>query len=399
MSDEKKLQILYTGIGRERQFYLDGLVSALENLASNRPVIEINNAFRLSRGLSFSLWKLIDLLYRLGNQRGLAGMISRQICGRPDSLDLNPLTKALTGNIRHFYRDKAEPVVITEPLLVSPLASVSDVIYLHGNIAVPPQSIPRVASLILVPVDEARDRLVRSGIPDQVIRVTGLCIEQALVESLGIDFTKRLARIREKEKLVGAFYCSDTEPAVQVKNLTSLLNSLDISNQRGIVFCKAGGRLEKALMNSLSVRRFVPGKREERFHEAIAKSHILAVIYNDRKQIDSFTTDLFRYFDYLVSPANERSSWAAGLGIPMFIMNSLAGPSEKSNRNFLLRQGLAVDIGENNNIASFSNLLEEYRDSGKLLDLAASGYNKLPITGFKLAAEYIAEFFERTSRQ
>jgi len=399
MDNEKVLDVIYTEIGRGHPFYLDGTANALKGKYSDHIKPNFNNVFELSHGMPFRLWRMIDILYRHGSQGGIRGALYGLIRRGNSPAGKSPMTSFLSRDIRRFVRKRNNPVLVAHPLLVPMLSDPTEVIYQHGEIAAPGFAMVKDASMVLVPLGETRDRFIASGIPGERIHVTGLCIEPELADDAGIDFIKRQARTKDKSFLVGAFYSSGAEPKKHIEKITAALESLDNAGQKAVVFCTAGGRLEKEIMNRLEARRFVPGKREERFHEAIAKSNILAVVYNDRKQIDEYTADLFHYYDYLAAPSHERSNWALGLGLPMFVLHPVIGPFSPLNRDFLSAKGVAEEIKDLRQAGRFANILNDLRSSGRLLEMSANGYDKYDLRGFERSADFIDDYLERTLRQ
>jgi len=396
MRTKKTLDIIYTEIGRGHPFYLDGTVDALRENYSANIDLNIDNVFKMSKGIPFRLWRLVDNLYRRGSQGGIPGIVYKLIRSRKGPANRGLIEAIMARDIRQSVHKRKETVLTAHPFLAAMLSDLTEVIYQHAEIAAPAYAMIRDASLVLVPLEETRDRFTAAGVPGENIHVTGLCIEPRLIDALGVNIVKRQTRIKERDTLVGAFYSSGAEPKEHLRKIIAALTSLDKAGQKGVVFCTAGGTLEKAIMNKLKARRFVPGKKEERFHEAIAGSNILAVIHNERKQIDEYTAELFRYYDYIVAPSHERSNWAVGLGLPMFILHPLIGPFSPLNRDFLIKEKVAAEILTLQDAGAFAELLEKLRASGELLKMSANGYNRYDLNGFARSAELIDEFLERT---
>ncbi len=399
MDRDKTLDVIYTEIGRGHPFYLDGTVDALKKKFADHVELNISNVFELSHGWPFRLWRLIEFLYRRGSQGGISGALYGLIRGGDSPAGKNPISSILARDIRRYVRRRENPILVAHPLLVPVLSDLTEVIYQHGEIAAPGYAMVKDARLILVPTDETRDRFIAGGIPGERIHVTGLCVEPKLVEDIGIDGIKRQARIKDKEILVGAFYSSGAEPRRHVEKIIAALKSLDNSGQKAVVFCPAAGKLEKEIMSRLDARRFVPGKKEERFHEAIARTNILAIVHNDRRQIDEYTAALFHYYDYFVAPSHERSNWALGLGLPMFILHPTIGPFSPLNRDYLIARNVAEEVKDLGKADDFATILRDLRTSGKLLEMSRNGFENRDIKGFERSADFIDDYLERTLRQ
>ena len=116
-----------------------------------------------------------------------------------------------------------------------------------------------------------------------------------------------------------------------------MLLSLDKNHQKGIVFCKAGGRLEKTVRNKISAKTIDPSDAKDDLKKHFEISNILIVLYTNREEENRATETLFENFDYFVSPSHERTNWALGLGLPMFLLHPLIGPFSPINREILIK--------------------------------------------------------------
>jgi len=95
------------------------------------------------------------------------------------------------------------------------------------------------------------------------------------------------------------------------------------------------------------------------------------------------TARIFGNVDYFVGPSHERSNWAMGLGIPMFILHPLIGPYSPINRDILVKRGVADEIKSNAEAANFSDRLVHLIETNGLVDMARLGFNKIQINGFQ----------------
>lgn len=392
MPDKKKIHVLYSEIGRSRPFCLDGTIEALQGGYGDRVEINASNVFRLSQGISFRGWRSID---RADLKSGGPGIFLGTLYNESRPFRKNFFTRLLMRDIRSYYRHNPEAVLTAHPLLAQALSDATDVIYLHGDSAVLSGAVINRASLFLVPTESAARRYIESGIPEKRVRIVGLFIGKALISDHGVDIAKREARISDKETLVGAFYTARCETSGHIEKVLKMLESLDRDSQRGVVFCRAGGAMERSLMKNLDCRRYVPGKKEERFHEAVKKNNILIVIYNERKQLDNYFTEMFKYLDYLVAPPLELTDWSLGMGVPFFVLNPPIGPYAESNRKLLLESGTATEIDSIEKAGDFSAFLGRLRESGKLLEMSRNGYGKYGIDGFAESAKAVIDYLEK----
>jgi len=390
MKPRQRLNVLYTDIGRGHPFYLDGLVSCLRAGYAGSIELEITSVMSVSGGLSLKLWRTVRSLYRAGSQGGLKSALYTMLRGKNRPRRGGLITGLLGRDLVRYIHEHRHPTVVAHPLLVPLLAESVPVYYMHGEIAAPEAAAAEGASRVYVPLDETARCLVAYGLKPESMVLTGLCIEPALADRAAVMVTKRINRLQHHDRLVGAFYSSGAEPAPHLAKMLAALDSLERAGQKAIVFCPAGGRLEAALLDRINVRRFKAGVPGESFIDAIRDTNILTVIYSDRKQLDSSTASLFKYFDYLVAPSHERSNWAAGLGLPMFITGPSIGPFSPLNREFLLRQEVAVDLDTDEKAGTLAGILADMLDSGKLAAMARNGTGGYAIDGFSRAASDLA---------
>ena len=93
--------------------------------------------------------------------------------------------------------------------------------------------------------------------------------------------------------------------------------------------------------------------------------------------------------DVLVSPPHERSTWAAGLGLPIFLVGPDIGPFAPLNRAVLFRKEVAAEI-DGERADRFPELVAELRRRGRLLEMSRNGWGA-PIDGFACAAQMLCE--------
>ena len=391
MSSGPILNVIYTNIGRGHPFYLDGIIHILSTNYKDRIKLNIHDVFSLSSGLSLRLWKLVRYMYRKGSQGGVVGRVYEQLRrgGKTDSYGL--IEKQLARGIRSFLKDNPYPTLVAHPVLVPMISDLVPVFYQHGEIAVPPQAAVTKAKRVYVPLNESRDIMLSFGCPQSKMCVTGLCVESDLAIDSTTMFEKRLHRIENKDFLVGGLFSSGAEPVGHVEKIVAAARSLSSAGHGAVIFCKAGGILEHALIDFPGISRFKPEDRKISFKDAIRKNHILVTLFSGRKQEHDAAIRLFKYLDFVISPSHERSHWAAGLGVPFFILHPIIGPFSPLNREFLMKLGVALDISDISGANDFGVLLNELISAGKLTEMAQNGFNKFDVNGFSFITSDIVD--------
>lgn len=206
--------ILYTNIGRGHPSYVDGIESALprERIASSSDV------FAHSEGISGLLWRLAAQMYRRDSSSGGGRAYSAiRKLGRAGK---ESVPQVLMGSaLRRRFLPAERPLVVAHPLLVSMLKEHPALIYQHGEAVVPEDAVVTGARLTLLPTEEAARPFREAGVPDERIRITGLCIERPLVTLAERYRQARLARLTGDTPLTLVAFSSGAEPRAHVEQL------------------------------------------------------------------------------------------------------------------------------------------------------------------------------------
>ena len=390
MVQKLTLNIIYTNIGRGHPHYLDGIVEKLQSSHAGEINLKITDVFAVSAGISRRLWEMVRFFYRVGSQGGLAGSVYGRVRGRQNNVHYGRMKKFLARDVRQYIRSNRYPTLVSHPILVDMIADLVPVFYQHGEIAVPDEAVVGGAKLIFLPVTECKRIFVRKGIPESDLVVSGLCIENDLVKIAGESFEQRITRLQSGESLTGGFFSSGAEPKEHIKKILMIVASLHKSGRRGIVFCRENGKLKKALLDRFDISFFGVGDDSRELRKILAKDKIAAAVFTDRRKENILTANYFDCLDYLVAPSHERTNWAVGLGIPMFILHPIIGTFSPLNRAFMLQKAVAVDIENDAKAADFQALLEGLIRSGHLADMAQRGMGKCDVRGFEVISEKLA---------
>jgi len=117
------------------------------------------------------------------------------------------------------------------------------------------------------------------------------------------------------------------------------------------------------------------------------------VMFNSRREESILTARLFPWFDYFVAPSHERTNWALGLGLPMFIIGPEIGSFAPLNRDLLLAAGVAQRLEAPTPARSFGERLRALRDDGSLMRMTRAGWDRQPINGFEKIAKLLVGRF------
>jgi hypothetical protein len=386
MGHKVVLNVLYTNIGRGHPYYLDGVVESLRSEFADRIEPTVTDVFATSDGFSLALWKTVRFMYRAGSQGGLIGKLYEFVRRGRGAGSRGSVEKCLARGLRRFVGRNPHPTLVAHPILVPMISDLVPVYYQHGEIAVPDEAIVSGARKVFVPLAQCRERFSRKNHFDGELVVSGLCIENRMKERAEVYFGQRVARLKSDEPLTGAFFSSGAEPRTHIDGIILAVRSLTESRQGAIVFCKEGGRLASRI-GSLSVVRVTESNE---LKECLQRGKIAVVVFQSRREENELTARYFQHFDYFVAPSHERTNWAVGLGIPMFVLHPIIGTFSPLNHEFLLGHRVAVDIDSDDKARNFAAMLRGLREEGKLLAMAQNGFGKYRIDGFKAVSKVIA---------
>lgn len=383
-----KLRIIYTNIGRGHPYYLDGIIEVMNRQGQISLVHSETDVFELSSGLSLWCWRLVEWLYKNGSPDSLVGRLYRQLRRKNNYDNPSLMLKLLGRDIKRQLYSNEKPLLVAHPILVAILKGRKNVFYQHGEVIAPDESIAFVADYVFVPTEEVASRFIAKGCRKDQVIVTGLCIEPALVVQNEDAFKKRQMRLNSNEPLTGAFFSSGAEPEIHLKRLVMMATSAAKANYRIIIFAKAGGKFEQAIMHIFSPdENIITIDSSEAIPYDLPK--VMIVKYRNRREENIFTARLFSSFDYFVAPSHERTNWALGLGLPMFIVDPPIGPFAPLNRSILINHAVGYPVESIEKAAEFGQLVDNLRQSSTLNKMLENGYHKYEIDGF----EKITDFF------
>jgi hypothetical protein len=388
-----RINFLYTNIGRGHPFYLDGILEALVRRGNVRLVRGESDVFEESRGLSRFVWQAVRWMYRKGSSPGIVAAVYKKIRSRADYNRPGAILRLMGRDLRRRFSLDPNPIVVAHPTLVAILKGRQGLIYQHGELVTPAEAVVEGASKVLVPTNETASSFIDSKYESRDVIVTGLCIELSLVKQAGDAFTARLKRIGGDNPLVGAFFSSGAEPRQHIEKLVRVAASVTTYRGKVILFAQRDGAfIQKATEHFLSAGieftcidsyQFIPADLPP----------MLIVQYASRREENGFTAHLFPTFDYFVAPSHERTNWALGLGLPMFVIGPQVGPFAPLNRELLVHAGVAEQINSNSAADTFGERLNHMRAGGKLDEMAKAGWGKYRIDGFDKIAEFLINNF------
>jgi len=388
-----RINFLYTNIGRGHPFYLDGILEALVRRGNIRLVRGESDVFEVSRGLSRLAWQAARWMYRKGSSPGIVAAVYKKLRSHADYNRPGVVLRLMGRDLRRMFSLDLNPVVVAHPTIVAILKGRQGLIYQHGEMVTPAEAVVAGASKVLVPTDEAAAPFIESGYDSRDVMVSGLCIEPSLVRQSGDALAVRLKRIGGDDPLVGAFFSSGAEPRRHIDKLVRAAASAVTHGGKVILFAQRDGVFVREAAKRLLSRGIEFASVDSHQFLPADLPPALIVQYASRREENGFTAQLFPMFDYLVAPSHERTNWALGLGLPMFVVGPQIGPFAPLNRELLVHAGVAERIDSNSAADAFGVRLGHLRASSKLAEMAKAGGGKYRIDGFDNIAEFLINNF------
>jgi hypothetical protein len=381
-----RIRLLCTDIGRGHPFYLDGLRSHLASAELPNLLLESHRVTDLCSAAGGLAWRGIRFLYERGSSPGLWSAFYNRLREESDYNRDRPALKLLQASWDRRVRDHpAGPIVVSHHLLVAALRPHPLIWYQHGESVVPSEAVVRGAFRVLVPTEETASRFAGKFYRSDQVLVTGLCIEPELVAQADRAYRHRLERFSRAAPLTGAFFSSGAEPAQHVRTLAVAARSVVASGGRAFVVARRGGRLEAAVRHACTSFGELPARQPT--EGPGDPPSLVLVSFNSRGDLDRLTAAYYGQFDYCLAPAHERTNWALGLGLPLFIVGPDIGPFAPLNRALLLGRGVAMALEETG--GALGKTLDRLRGDGSLAEMATRGHGAYPIHGFSQAVRLL----------
>lgn len=380
-----RLNFLYANIGRGHPYYLDGIV---ECLPADR-VGSVTDVFAATSGLARSAWSLARSVYHAAGRGRAYSAFYNRLRARGD-YNRGGLVLGVIGRpLRRLYVEDPTPLVVAHPILAAILSDKPALFYQHGEIAAPRESWVRGRHRVLVPLSQTADAFLAEGFASESLFVSGLCIEPGLVRQAEDAFNARLDRLAGSGPLCGAFFSSGAEPREHVASLAIAAASAVAAGGRALVFARRGRALAARLSGVFAERRMDLEQVESADGLAAGAPQAVLCLYGGRRELNQLTERLFRSVDYFVAPSHERTNWALGLGLPMFVVDPPLGSFSPLNREFLLANRVARAVDNQRAAASFGQTLGKLHEAGELRAMAEAGWGRFETRGFFNIAEML----------
>ena len=389
---ETRIVALCSDIGRGHPSYLDSLLYLLKD---KYPNLVCRSVFEESKGFSLFCWKFVRWLYAISGKGGLHTRFynfirKRSQKGGEDS----SMTRILGRDLRHAYEGFPGICLVDHPIVARSLADVCRVWYVHGEIAAPAECAVRGVEKILVPLQETKERLVAQGADEDAVLVCGLMIEPPLAETAKEAFEQRMKRIESDQPLTVGFFTSGAYPKEHMEKIVAGARSVIERKMRAVIFCGTNRDRFEWVRNRLGdlkakIVEDTPGSssQDDEFD-------LMLVSRKTRQEDTQRAVELIPGLDAFVAASHERTNYAVGLGLPMFVLLPLVGTFAAQNYEFARRQRVMHTVKPMEEARNLGELLAELRRNGQLLQIAKDGFGAHTIAGVNKAFYGLIECIE-----
>ena len=387
LSDNSQLIAIYTNIGRGHPSYLDSL---LETLQENGQKVICRTVLEESDGLSLLAWKLVEKLYLFGGKGGIRTRLYNWLRGsQTDVSSDSALIKLLGRDLREKYQDFRGICLVAHPVVARILRDVCRTWYVHGEIAAPLECAVKGVEKIFVPLEETKQRLISFGADPGSIVVTALMIEPGLVETAEESFQARLKRIESDEPLNIGFFTSGAYPKEHMKKILWGAKSVADQGMRAIIFTGTcpkkfewfNKRFQKWKLSIVQDRGEASGKEKD--------GNVWLITRETRQAETQRAVELVPQMDAFVAASHERTNWAVGSGLPMFVLFPLIGTFASLNFEFAERQEVAYPLDSLEKTQILGKIISEIRQNGQLSQMAHNGFGVHRMEGVRQATSHL----------
>lgn len=343
--------------------------------------IEYHTVFEQASSISYLTWQLIRKLYLLGGSGGIITKLYNTI--RQKSSSPNPIIlKILSSGLDINCEDSSAIFLVEHPLVARILANRGvPVFYIHGEIAAPDECVIPGITKCFVPLELTKERMVNCGAASESILVTGLLIEPELAKAAEKNFDWRVARLNSNEPLTVAFFISQAYPKPHIDQIAAAVESVVGKGMKAIVFAGTEPLKARQMKNRLDIIR----ERNPQFNS----ENLKIVISNSRPEENRKTAELMSEVDIIVAASHERTNWAIGLGLPIFVLFPLIGTYAKKNFDFANDRGVAYPITNNDDAKNLGDRLNNLRERDTLKKLMQNGFPTYSLDGARFIADCV----------
>ena len=406
----QRVVALYSDIGRGHPSYLDSLLYLLKKRAPHlvcRTVFSVSGPCgQESKGVSLLCWRTLSWLYNISGKGGVQTRFYNLVRKRSQKSSKDSLgIKILGRHLKRAYENFPGICLVDHPIVARSLADICRVWYVHGEIAAPAECAIQGVERILAPLNETKEMLIACGAEKEAVVVCGLMIEPPLVESVEKAYQERLKRINKSNRpLTVGFFTSGAYPKEHMEKIILGAFSVIQKKMKAIIFCGTNPHKFEWVKNKVSGwgAKIVEDKSEfgscgeETSHHN--EEFDLKLVGRPTRQEDTqCAVQAIPNLDVFVAASHERTNWAVGLGLPMFVLFPLIGTYASQNFEFAQAQKVVYPLDVPEKAKNLGEILSGLRQKGQLLQMAQNGVGVHSITGIDTAVSYFTRKFDQAT--
>jgi hypothetical protein len=389
---EPRIVGISTEIGRGHPHYLDCVWQILEQrLPKER--LRYTTVFEASRGLSRLGWKSLRAFFRWSSQRESRIRWYNSLRAGQSRSGSRLAARGLSLLGRDLRRELAgfPGICLVEHQLVARmLKDVCRVWFVHADLASPPECALSEPEKTFVPLAQGEQDFARNGCPSDRLVRTGLMIEPELVAGAHDVFHRRLERLASKAPLSVAFFTSGAYPEPHVRRLLVGLESVLNSGLTATVFCGADAKFRDQVLHLARRLGDVLAVDSGGSPQSEFRNPQLALVFRpSRREDTAAAAGLLPGIDVFVAPSHERTNWALGLGLPMFVLFPMIGTHAEANYRLAFDNGVAYPLRTDDDARTLGVTLQKLRASGALANMCRLGFGRFEITGAERIAQAV----------
>jgi len=302
----------------------------------------------------------------------------RQKSASPSSIFIT----ILGSGLKIDNEDTPAIYLVEHPLVARILANRGlPVFYIHGEIAAPEECVIPGITKCFVPLELTKERMVGCGATPESIIVTGLVIEPELVSTAENNYNLSRARLNTNEPLTIAFFISQAYPKPHINKIMAAVESVIRKGMKAIVFTWTEPKKARQMKNRLDLI----SERNPKFNA----ENLKIIISNSRPAENQKMGEFMKEVDIIVAASHERTNWAVGLGLPIFVLFPLIGTYAKQNFDFAFDQGVALPIPKIEDASNLGDRLNKLCGRSILKEMMQNGFSTYSLDGARFIADYV----------
>lgn len=230
-----------------------------------------------------------------------------------------------------------------------------------------------------VPAVKSADRLISYGVSSRNIYVTGFPLPIWNVRESIEHFSTRKRRLSANSNFALTLMYPFSGAGAYQKYFSEFVKAVSAELLGGSI---------RLIVSAGSNQGAFSEARRVICRNGLDRSPSVRLLYNhDLFSAFSEFNAILPEVDLLITKPSELVFYSS-LGIPLLMLPPI-GAHEAKNRLYILENKCGFDMISLN---KFTEVLDEFKRSGKLLDLAENGYEKIPRNGSEVINDYVLSF-------